>query len=96
MGIKKTQKLVVFSHLELGKLREASEDLLGDEVDPAVLGSEVELPLEPGVGSDGEAGAVLVPGHHARLSQGCRGGARSVLRWRPEWVSIHLSVTEET
>ena len=71
MGIKKTQKLVVFSHLELGKLREASEDLLGDEVDPAVLGSEVELPLEPGVGSDGEARSVLVSGHHARLSQGC-------------------------
>ena len=60
-------------YLELVKLREAGEDLLSDEVDASVLGPEVELPLEPGVGSDGEAGAVVVPRHHARLSQGSRG-----------------------
>ena len=75
-------KIYYFSHLELGELREAGEDLLGDEVHSAVLGPQVQLPLEPGVGADGEAGA-RVPGHHAGLPQRRRGGARPVLRRRP-------------
>ena len=71
-----------FSHLELRQLREAGEYLLRDEVDPAVLGPQVQLPLEPGVRADSEAGA-RVPGHHAGLPQRRRGGPGPVLRRRP-------------
>ena len=69
LGNKENTKVVVFSHLELGKLREASEDLLGDEVDPAVLGSEVQLPLQPGVGADGEARATWITSDHGSILQ---------------------------
>lgn len=47
-----------------------------------MLGPEVQLPLEPGVGADSEAGA-RVPGHHAGLPQRRRGGPGPVLRRRP-------------
>jgi len=60
-------------HLKLSQFRQASQNLLGDEVDPAVLRSEVKFPLQPGVGSDGEAGPAGVPRHDARLSESCRG-----------------------
>ena len=36
-----------------------SQDLLGHEVDAPVLGPQVDLALEPGVGSHDQAGAVV-------------------------------------
>ena len=47
--------LFYFSYLKLGELRESGEDLLSDEVHSAVLGPQVQLPLEPSVGADSEA-----------------------------------------
>ena len=43
----------------------------------------MELPLQPGVGPDGEAGPAGVARHHAGLSQGSRGRSGSVLGRRP-------------
>ena len=43
----------------------------------------MELPLQPGVGSDGEASPTGVARHHAGLSQGRRGRSGSVLGRRP-------------
>ena len=39
-----------------------SKNLVSDQVDAPVLGPEVNLPLEPGVGAYDEAGAVLTGG----------------------------------
>ena len=55
--------------LELSKFRETSQDLLSDKVDPAVLGSEVQLPLQPGVGADGESRATGITSDHGSILQ---------------------------
>jgi hypothetical protein len=77
------------TNTKLGQLRQPSEYLLSDKVNSSVLRTEMNLPLQPGIGSDYKAcrpvltpmaGALTVVGG-ARHGRGTWGGGCAPVLW---------------